>query len=121
MTRRYITADYEEVLDSKIRLGDVLPASHLARFVVSIIGHMPRAHLKHDRMVCRRVGTPAARFEHTSIGPTRHDGKQPDEQHGRSDPCCRSRPAPSVHDDGFLVVLISAVSYYARSINRLRH
>jgi transposase len=40
MTRRYITADYEEVLDSKIRLGDVLPASHLARFVVSIIGQL---------------------------------------------------------------------------------
>jgi len=32
--------DYEEVLDSKIRLGDVLPASHLAHFVVKIIGQL---------------------------------------------------------------------------------
>lgn len=40
MIRRYMTADYEEVLDSKIRLGDVLPASHLAHFVVRIIGQL---------------------------------------------------------------------------------
>jgi transposase len=40
MTRHFITADYDEVLDTKIRLGDVLPANHLARFVVSTIGQL---------------------------------------------------------------------------------
>ena len=29
--------------------------------VVSVVGRMPRAHRKHDRMVCRRVGTPGMR------------------------------------------------------------
>ena len=37
MSRNFITADYEAVLDAKIRLGDVLSADHLARFVVSTI------------------------------------------------------------------------------------
>ena len=37
MTRNFISADYEAVLDVKIRLGDVLAVDHLARFVVSII------------------------------------------------------------------------------------
>ena len=37
MTRIFISADYEAVLDAKIRLGDVLAVDHLARFVVSII------------------------------------------------------------------------------------
>jgi transposase len=40
MTRHFIAADYEEILESKIRLGDVLPAIHLARFVVKIIGQL---------------------------------------------------------------------------------
>ena len=37
MSRNFISADYEAVLDVKIRLGDVLAADHLAHFVVSII------------------------------------------------------------------------------------
>ena len=37
MSRNFITADYEAVLDAKIRLGDVLAADHLAHFVVSTI------------------------------------------------------------------------------------
>ena len=37
MSRNFISADYEAVLDAKIRLGDVLAVDHLARFVVSII------------------------------------------------------------------------------------
>lgn len=37
MTRNFISADYEAVLDAKIRLGDVLAVDHLAHFVVSII------------------------------------------------------------------------------------
>ena len=40
MTRQFIAADYEEVLDAKIRLGDVLAADHMARFVVSLIGQL---------------------------------------------------------------------------------
>jgi transposase len=40
MSRRFISADYEQVLETKIRLGDVLPANHLARFVVDIIGQL---------------------------------------------------------------------------------
>jgi transposase len=40
MSRQFIAVDYEEVLDAKIRLGDVLPANHLARFVVSMIGEL---------------------------------------------------------------------------------
>lgn len=39
MTRNFITADYDAVLDTKIRLGDVLPKNHLARFVVSTISY----------------------------------------------------------------------------------
>src|SRR3990172_8299108 len=40
VSRQFIIADYEEVLEAKLRLGDVLPANHLARFVVSIIGQL---------------------------------------------------------------------------------
>jgi len=40
VSRKFIAADYEEILDARIRLGDVLPANHLARFVVSIIGEL---------------------------------------------------------------------------------
>jgi transposase len=43
MSRQFIAADYEEVLEAKIRLGDVLPADHLARFVVSMIGELDLA------------------------------------------------------------------------------
>jgi transposase len=40
VTRNFITADYDAVLDTKIRLGDVLPKNHLARFVVSTISQL---------------------------------------------------------------------------------
>lgn len=40
MARRFITADYEEMLDARIRLGDVLPRNHLARFVVELISEL---------------------------------------------------------------------------------
>ena len=40
MARQFMAADYTTILDVKIRLGDVLPANHLARFVVSIIGQL---------------------------------------------------------------------------------
>src|SRR5439155_13708355 len=35
MPRRFVTADYEATLNRTIRLGDVLPPTHLARFVVA--------------------------------------------------------------------------------------
>jgi transposase len=37
MTRKFKTANYEETLDLQIRLRDVLPVEHLARFIVDII------------------------------------------------------------------------------------
>jgi transposase len=40
MARRFITADYEEMLDARIRLGDVLPRNHLARYVVELISEL---------------------------------------------------------------------------------
>jgi transposase len=40
VTRNFIIADYDAVLDTKIRLGDVLPENHLARFVVSTISQL---------------------------------------------------------------------------------
>lgn len=40
MARQFIRADYDEILDARIRLGDVLPANHLARFVVRVIGEL---------------------------------------------------------------------------------
>lgn len=40
MARRFITPDYEEMLDARVRLGDVLPQNHLARFVVDVIGQL---------------------------------------------------------------------------------
>lgn len=40
MARQFIKADYEDVLESRIRLGDVLPEDHLARFVVKVIGEL---------------------------------------------------------------------------------
>ncbi len=45
MARRFITPDYDEVLEARIRLGDVLPANHLARFVVEIIGELDLASI----------------------------------------------------------------------------
>lgn len=37
MARKFKTANYEETLNLKVRLGDVLPPDHLARFIVDVI------------------------------------------------------------------------------------
>src|SRR5947209_1109354 len=37
MSRQFKTANYQEVLDSTVRLGDCLPQTHLARFIVEIV------------------------------------------------------------------------------------
>jgi transposase len=38
MSRKFKTADYEKALDIEVRLREVLPPEHLARFVVDVIG-----------------------------------------------------------------------------------
>jgi transposase len=48
MARRFITPDYEEMLEARIRLGDVLPQTHLARFVVQLIGELDLQRLYAD-------------------------------------------------------------------------
>ena len=40
MARTFKTVDYEAVLEVKVRLGDVLPADHLARFVVEVVAEL---------------------------------------------------------------------------------
>lgn len=40
MSRKFRSANYEETLNQTIRLGEALPADHLARFVVDIIGQL---------------------------------------------------------------------------------
>ena len=40
MAREFIKANHEDALESRIRLGDVLPADHLARFVVKMISEL---------------------------------------------------------------------------------
>lgn len=40
MSRLFKTANYEEVLDTSVRLGDCLPPDHLARFVVDIVAQL---------------------------------------------------------------------------------
>jgi hypothetical protein len=40
MSRKFKTPDYEATLSTPIRLGDALPAEHLARFVVDIISQL---------------------------------------------------------------------------------
>ncbi len=40
MNRRFRSANYEEILNQTIRLGDALPTDHLARFVVDIIAQL---------------------------------------------------------------------------------
>jgi len=40
MARKFITVDYEEILDLKVSLRDVLPFDHLARFVVRIVAQL---------------------------------------------------------------------------------
>ena len=40
MSRKFITADYEETLKQTIQLGEALPENHLARFIVDVIGQL---------------------------------------------------------------------------------
>src|SRR3954452_22497490 len=40
MPRQFRTVDYAATLDSTIRLRDVLPADHLARFVADLVAHL---------------------------------------------------------------------------------
>ncbi len=40
MARKFKTADYEAVLEMQVRLRDVLPAEHLARFVVDVVAEL---------------------------------------------------------------------------------
>jgi transposase len=40
MARKFKTANYEETLELKVSLGEVLPPNHLARFVVDIISQL---------------------------------------------------------------------------------
>jgi len=40
MTRKFKTANYEETLDLKVSLREALPPTHLARFVVDIVGKL---------------------------------------------------------------------------------
>jgi transposase len=40
MARKFITVNYDEVLDLKVSLGDVLPFDHLARFVVRVVAQL---------------------------------------------------------------------------------
>jgi hypothetical protein len=40
MPRKFKTANYEETLDQKVSLREVLPPNHLARFVVDIISQL---------------------------------------------------------------------------------
>ena len=40
MTRKFIRPDYEATLNQTITLGDALPATHLARFVVDIVAQL---------------------------------------------------------------------------------
>jgi hypothetical protein len=50
MSRQFKTANYQEVLNSTVRLGDCLPQNHIARFIVDIVEELdlserPRANL----------------------------------------------------------------------------
>jgi transposase len=45
MSRRFRTADYQATLDVTVRLGDLLPPEHLARFVVDAVAQLDLAAL----------------------------------------------------------------------------
>ena len=45
MSRQFRTVDYEATLDTSVRLGDCLPADHLAHFIVDIIAQLALAPL----------------------------------------------------------------------------
>ncbi len=40
MSREFKRADYDQTLELKVRLGDCLPLSHLARFVVDCVAQI---------------------------------------------------------------------------------
>jgi len=40
MSRKFRTAQYEEILNLDIKVSEVLPPNHLARFVVDTIGQL---------------------------------------------------------------------------------
>lgn len=45
MSREFKRADYDQTLELKVRLGDCLPPSHLARFVVDCVGQLDLSDL----------------------------------------------------------------------------
>jgi len=45
MSRKFSTPDYEAALDQAITLREALPANHLARFVVMVIGQLDLSHI----------------------------------------------------------------------------
>lgn len=45
MTRKFKTADYEAALDVQVSVREVLPASHLARFVVEVVAALDLSSL----------------------------------------------------------------------------
>lgn len=45
MTKKFRKANYEETLDLKVSLREVLPPTHLARFVVDIIAQLDLSHI----------------------------------------------------------------------------
>lgn len=58
MSREFITVDYEATLNTSVRLGDCLPADHLARFVVDIVAQLDLKDLY--ARYSRRGGAPYA-------------------------------------------------------------
>ncbi len=40
MSRTFKRADYEATLDVTVRLGDVLPPDHLARYIVDVVAQL---------------------------------------------------------------------------------
>lgn len=40
MARKFKTVDYDEALEMEVKIGEVLPSDHLARFVVFVIAHL---------------------------------------------------------------------------------
>lgn len=45
MSNKFKTANYEETLDLKVSLREALPATHLARFIVDIIGQLDLSNI----------------------------------------------------------------------------
>lgn len=55
MSRKFKTADYEEILNLQVSLREVLPAEHLARFIVDIIAQLDLRVIYHHY---QEVGAP---------------------------------------------------------------